>query len=443
MPDPYNYQLNVPSPTQAVLAGVQAGDAIRQNRALTAQENAKTAALTQQTARQQAFQADIAGLGAKPTSAGIASIAGKYPEFIAHAKETYDLLDKNEKQARLDQASATYSALAAGDSKYAAKLLNGYADAYNNANEPNKAKPLQDLAKLVELHPDTAQTSVGAFLAGAMGPDKFTESFSALEKNRRETATEGATLTKAQAEAHEAAVKSGFAESNAVADLTKKGWDITKLQSDITLNKQNSAIAAAKVAIESAKTDVAKQALQAKLEALQEKREQAVQTRAAAVTQGRQTIDNAVDSIDDILKTPIGVIQSATGTIDSHTPTFNKDTADFEEKLKTIQSQQFLTQFENLKNSSATGASGLGALSEAEGQRLISGVRSLTLRGSAKLLTKNLAEVRRLLLKSRVTIGQKYGAPETVPDTPSAAPDANSAELDSLIQQYTTPAGGE
>lgn len=433
MPDPYNYQLNVPNPAQAVLAGVQAGDAIRQSRALTDQENAKTAALTQATARQQSFQKDIAGLGAKPTAAGIASIAGKYPEFIAHTKETFDLLDKGEKQTRLDQSSAVYSALAAGDSKYAISLLNGYADAYTNANQPDKAKQLQDLAKLTELHPGVAQTTAGAYLAGAMGPDKFTEAFRALEKNRRETVTEGATLTKAQAEAHEAQVKSNWADSKAVQEYESKGFDMAKVAADTQFLKANTKLAAIKVAIDKSNSDTEKAKLQLELDKYTRQRDDDVRAKLAQVTDLRTSIDNNLDNLQQVIDTPTSVVHSATGVWDSKTPTFNKDVANFEEKLKTVQAQLLTQALAMAKANSTNGASGFGSLNKEEGEALQKSIGNLALRQGGDSLIKNAKEIQRIMLKYRKNITTRFGVPETAPDTPSAIP--TGVEGDQLLQR--------
>lgn len=436
MPDPYNYQLNVPNPASAVLAGLEMGDAFRQKRAATDLEAAKASAVNQQAVRQASFQKDIAGLGEKPTAAGIASIAGKYPEFIAHTKETFDLLDKNEKQTRLDQGAAVYSALSAGDSKYAINLLNGYADAYTNANQPDRAKQLLDLAKLTELHPEIAQTTAGAYLAGAMGPDKFTEAFSSLEKNRRETAAEGATLTKAQAEAHQAQVKSNWAESAAVQEYESKGFDMAKVAADTQFVKANTKLAAIKVAIDKSNSDNEKQKLQLELDKYTQQRDDDVRAKLAQATDLRTSIDNNLNNIQQIIDTPIGIIHDAAGLLNSKTPTFNNSVGDFEEKLKTTQAQLLTQALAMAKANSTNGASGFGSLNKEEGEALQKSIGNLSLRQSGDSLVKNAKEVQRIMLKYRKNITARFGIPETVPDTPSAIPTA--AEGDQLLQRNRT-----
>ena len=149
----------------------------------------------------------------------------------------------------------------------------------------------------------------------------------------------------------------------------------------------------------------------------------------ANIESARGNIDNMLNTIDEAILTDDSTIEAATGPLSSRTLTISSDTADFEEIIKTIDAQAFLAQIPNMK--------GMGALSEAEGNKLAGALKNLSLRQSAPRLKKNLMEVQRLMVKGRENITRRYGVDETIPDTPSSAP--SPQEIDELIKLY----GGE
>ena len=178
MVQPYNYMLNLPDPTQSVLSGVQQGLQIA-----TLMDERK--AMQQQAAEQQRLQTALAGLGENPTTDSIAKIMLDFPALGDKFKGVYDVLDANEKEARVGQAQRVYSAITAGQPEVAMQILDESATAYENSNRPQDAKTMRDLAEVIKLNPETAAVSTGMFLANAMGPDKFAATFKALEEQRR------------------------------------------------------------------------------------------------------------------------------------------------------------------------------------------------------------------------------------------------------------------
>src|SRR5687768_5680963 len=273
---PYNYQIDVPNPAQMIsqaVGTVQGVDQFKQQRAATlaAQE------------QQKALQTDLVKLSQSPTASNVAQLMVKYPQMGEQFKRTYDVLSKEEQTARVGEASEVYAALQADEPEIAASKLQEYATAYRNSGQEKNAKVLDDLAEVVKLSPESAKTNVALFLASAMGPDKFTETFTKLETDRRRQALEGSTLTAAQASAHKAAVDSKFAESQAVADLEKKGWDIFKIQEDTKVAKENSRIAALRADLARETNDLKRQQMEVKLADVERKRDEEVNARVADV----------------------------------------------------------------------------------------------------------------------------------------------------------------
>lgn len=442
MPQPYDYTINLPNPSQSLIGAVAAGQGLTQLKAAQTAVKREEAALLQQ----QQLQADLAKLSQNTSPAAVAQMMAKYPALSEHFKRTYDVLGQEQQKARLDQATEVYAALSSNDPELARERLLSQSEAYKNSGMDRESKSLADMAELIKLHPETAKTSVGLFLASTMGPEKFTETFSKLESERRERDLEPSQLSKAQSDARKAAVDADFAESGAVLDLQKKGWDIFKIQEDVKIAKENNRIAAMNAALNRETNDLKRQELQAKLDEAKTKRDQEVRDRTATVEASRTTIDNSLSTIDRLINNPalddvVGALEGSKLYLNTPGGIINPFTSSADERanaiadIETIKSQTFLNQLQQLKNSSDKGASGLGSLTEKEGERLINGIQSLSRKQGEEQFRKNLTEVQRLLLKSRKALVDKFGVPDTIPDTPNAQPSPD--EIDALVKKHT------
>jgi hypothetical protein len=432
MPAPYNYMRNLPDPTQNVMSGVQSALGIAGMQSQRQLQDIKLAETKRATEQQAQLQADLASVAGNPSPVALASMMVKYPQLSEQFKRTYDVLNTEQQRSRLGQATQVYAALQSGKPEVAQQLLIEQATAMRNSGQEQEAKTAETIAELVKLHPETAKTSTGLFLAHAMGPEQFTETFTKLQTEQRAAERSPFELTEAQAKAQKAAVDAKFAESNAAADLQKKGWDITKIQEDIKIARENSRIAALSAAVSRGDNTLKKQELGLKLEEARQKRDEAVRAKVADVESARGSMDNMLNTADRILKTPIGVVESATGPISSRMPTLSEDTSDFESLVETLGSQAFMAQIPNIK--------GMGALSNAEGEKLQAALQNFNLKQSPKRLMENVREAQRLILKARKNVAARYGMPDKVPDTPEAAPTAG--EIDALLKKYGKGATG-
>lgn len=433
MPQPYDYSLNIPNPTQNLLGAVQLKQGLMQIDAAKAQVRAAQAS----AARMQQMHDDLKATNANHSPAAIASLMVKYPEMSEQFKRGYDALGAEQQKSKVNMASAAYSSLLAGDNDTAANLLKGYAQAYRNSGMDQDAQAADHMSELIRTSPETAKTTAALYLSSAMGADKFQETFSKLESERRERALEPSNLTKAQVEARTAATKANFAESEAALDLEKKGWDIYKIQEDVKIARENNRIAAMKASLEKETNELKRQELADKLKDAQMKRDQEVRDRTAAVEQQRSTIDNSLSTIDRILKNPS--LNDVLGSLEGGWAGAAKNVLSDEAQnaiadIETVKSQTFLNQLINLKNSSSTGASGLGALNKEEGERLINGIQSLSRKQSEEQFMSNMKEMQRLMLKARKNLSEKFGAPETVPDTPNVT--TSPEDVEALLKKY-------
>jgi len=227
--------LNLPDPTQGVMGGVQNAVSIAN---MMAQRNkAEQDAIKTQQANEQhaAMQLDLGALSDNPTAAGMTRAIIKYPQLAEHFKETYSALNEQQKDARVREASGVYAALQSGSPDIAQKLLAEQAAAFENSGNEQDAKVRRDLAELIKLNPSSAMTSTGLFLASAMGPEKFTETFTKLEEENRKKELQPGELKKQ-------GIDMGLTEEQtkkAILDGKKVSAETTKILMEIEAAKKN------------------------------------------------------------------------------------------------------------------------------------------------------------------------------------------------------------
>ena len=424
MPQPFNYSLNIPDPTQGVLGAIQLAQGVDQ---LKSSRAAREAAATAQAQ----FKSDLASLGPNATPAALSQLMVKYPQMSEDFNRVYNTLSTEQQSTRIGEASRVYAALEAGETDIAQQLLSEHAEARRNSGLENEAKAFDDYARLVELNPETAKTSIGLMLASAMGPDQFTETFTKLETDRRARQLEASDLTAAEAKAFKAAVDADFAESQAALDLQKKGWDITKIQNDIQVAKENQKIAVAKNQLQREQNALKRDKLATDIAEMKRKRDEAVQVKVADAESARGNIDNMLNNVDRILQLPAGTINDSVGAWDGSwigglIDTFDEDVQNFKALMENLEAQAFLAQVPQMK--------GLGALSENEGKKLGAALQSFNTKQSEDQFITNLKETQRLMMKARENLATRYGIPDTVPDTPAV--ETSAEDIQALLQKY-------
>jgi hypothetical protein len=405
MPEPFNYMFQGSQPVQADFAGSFAKG--------QAQAKAERDKLAQEESARQ-MQADMMEVTKNPTVASITKVMSLYPQVGDKYKPLLESATAQQKQNRISQASDVFMAIGSGKRDIAMRLLEDQAAAARNAGDEQEAKSAETLRTLIESS-DTGEagdkmvfSSAGTFLAKAMGPDQFEKTYSGLFANQRAEAEAPSKLKESEAKAQKAAVDAKFAESNAAMSLQKSGWDITKIQNDIEISKQNAKIAMMNAAIAREGNDLKRKELALKVQDAQTARDDKLREKVSEVSSAQSTIDNMLSTAQMALDTPKSVVGSAAGPVSSRVLTTSQATADFEELVKTLGSQAFLTQVKSMK--------GMGSLSDAEGKKLEAGLQSLSLRQSPERLMSNIKEMQRLMIKARENLSNKFGAPTSPSD---------------------------
>lgn len=423
---PIDYSL--PEPTMAIGRGMQLGTALNQMDQARRDKEAVAEA-------QKRMVADLSAILAKgtPTASDYAALTIKYPHMNKQFEQAWGMLNEEQKTNRVGQVSEVYAALEAGEVGIAQDLLETQALAAENSGDVRSARAARTLAEIVNLNPDTAKTSVALRLSSMMGPDKFTETFTKLEADRRARQLEESDMTAAEAKAFKAAVDADFAESQSALDLQKKGWDITKIQNDIAVSKENQKIAALNAQLKREQNELKRDELQAKLVEMQRNRDEAVRKKVADAESARGNIDNMVNNVDRILQLPAGAINDAVGAWDGSwvggvIDAFDEDVQNFKALMENLDAQAFLAQVPQMK--------GLGALSENEGKKLGAALQSFNTKQSEEQFLANLKETQRLMLKARENLALRYGIPDTIPDTPAV--ETSPEDIQALLAKYGT-----
>lgn len=426
---PINYMQDVQSPFQAAAEGMKFGlgwqelDAANQQRKLQQQQMIQ--AQEQQKMIAERMNALLANKNAKPED--YANLSMLLPKDQAESvRKAGEMMSSSQASSKLNRAGQVMAALNSGAADVALNLMQQEADAYRNAGDEENAKATETYAQIAKVNPDMARMNIGILISQLPGGDKVIESVNKMQEERRKAEKAPAELTEAQAKAQSAAVAAKFAESNAAADLEKKGWDIRKVQSDMDIAKQNAKIAMMNAGIAREGNMLKRQELQLKVAEAVQKRDDLVKSKTSEVENARFNIDNLLNTADRILATPMDVIGSAAGPISSRMMTTKQSTADFESLIENLDAQAFLSQIPQMK--------GTGALSDAEGKKLAAALQNFSLKQSPERLVSNVKEAQRLMLKARKNLSERYGIPDTVPDTPAAKPGA--IDIDALVKKY-------
>lgn len=161
--------------------------------------------------------------------------------------------------------------------------------------------------------------------------------------------------------------------------------------------------------------ELKRQELTQKMDLAAEKADGIRREKAAAGEAAISTFDRSIQTIDEILADP--ALPSAVGvkSLTSYLP--GSDAQTVKAKIETLKSQSFLNEVEKMK--------GLGALTEAEGQRLVSAIGSLDRDMPEKSFVAELNKIKGYMTSRKEAAAKKYGIQQPAQQTQSgSAPQA-------------------
>ena len=217
---PINYAVDVQSPFQAALGGLQLGAGLAEIDA--AQQKRQLEANALQQAQQR--QTDLANLYKNPnaTSADYARVAAFLPEKqAAIVTQGFERLTKEQQQSDLRMGGQVYSAIKSGNLDVAKRMLTDKAAALRNSGRESEAKAAEDSLELINLNPTGAQATIGIYMARLPGGKDFLDNVDKALSTLRAEDKAPFELTEAQAKATKAAQEALNAVLTAEDDIAK------------------------------------------------------------------------------------------------------------------------------------------------------------------------------------------------------------------------------
>jgi len=186
---PLNYMINVPNPTQDVMKGIQQGMSLAQGvgqmanlRSQRDLADAKKAQVEQQQKQFGILQKDLGALSSKsnPTAKDYTDVMIKHPQISEHLNKSYNIMNQDQKDQAVKDASNIYSAISANNTDLAVQLLEKKKLAAENSGLKVEADAADAMIQMIKMNPEAAKTTAGLFLASSVGADKFPEMYDKL-----------------------------------------------------------------------------------------------------------------------------------------------------------------------------------------------------------------------------------------------------------------------
>lgn len=242
MPNPNSYALNIPDPTQSVLAGVQGGANMANT--LTSSQWAKDDRATAQAvaqaayAKQKALEQQLAEVSKDPTADKINQMMIAHPGLSESLKAVHGNISTQESTAAVNAMSPIFAAYQNKQPSIARDLLVQQYNAAKNSQDYKKSTAIETLLKLHDADPAAAQASIGVRLGTLGGLDKFATVAETLAKTPAEVAKLGGEISKLGAETRKTGEEADMVKPLARAEIsykkgqTEQGWKKLAIDED-------------------------------------------------------------------------------------------------------------------------------------------------------------------------------------------------------------------
>lgn len=395
---PYDYRLRYVDPTQALMQGIQGGQTLRANemafQAAQEKATAEKLAAQQKAMREQQRQDLVAKYLTTGDSSMLPSIIMQFPEM----RESVDTMVKVKGEAyKQDQTSffaRVVPALKSGRGDVALDVIKTRVSALEQSgSDPQQLETLKTAQKALESGDQNAIRQIAALaeLSLAVYDDKYAASMKALGENARADQMQPSTVQKSRAETQIKQSEAQYANADNQASLQAKLTGIEVALRNAASTEEHNRLEREKARLNAELTGY-------KIDQAKFEKEQRLSSANAVVFD----IENSIETVK-ALKAHAG-FESAVG-FSSYIPSIaGGDAASFERMLETLKSQSFLVSIQKMQ--------GMGALSNAEGEKLQSALASLDLgQQEAQLRTslnmienlfkKGLAQAKRIQSKVR------------------------------------------
>lgn len=357
---------------QALQSGVQTGLGLRE-------ANMRQQMFDQQQAqqeKQQQFGLSMQKAWESGDNKAMVDLIASNPEQLQTIQGLMGFRDQQQRQAIGSVASQLTAALDSGNVQGAAGVIQSNADTLQAMG--------QDPATLLQqLQQDPASLRKGAdgLMLLTMSPDQVMAYKQKLEDQQLKRDQMSVQLRGQNITARGQDISAG----SAAADREIRKLENQQRSLDRQLARETN--------------ELKQQELRQKMDAAKEKSDKLKRENVSAGEAAISTFDRSIQTIDEILTDP--ALPSAVGVkgITSYLPGSEAQTV--KAKIETLKSQSFLNEVEKMK--------GLGALTEAEGQRLVSAIGSLDRDMPEKAFVEELNKIKGYMTSRKEAAAKKYG----------------------------------
>ena len=419
---PMNYMIDVGNPIASLQQGYQLGAGIRND--IQKQQEAESQRIEAERQRQQ--QASVIDeLTSNPTADNYAKAMLVMPGAREQLKSSFELRNSAAIQNDVNEAGQLYSAIKNGAVDVAKQMLQTRLAGLENSGAPaREIQAVRAMSQLIDQNPQMVAGQALAVLQTAPGGDKILSAIATGGKEQREQDLQPSLVRKGVAEAGAAesdasvkAVKAKFAESEAVLDLEKKGWDIKKIKEDIDINKQNARIAAMNASLAREGNALKRQELQMKMDDAIAARDEKVRGKVAEATTAINAVNSTAGVFNDILSDE-DTLRAAVGTSAWRGSIPGTKTRSMAGKLEQLQNMMTAENLGLLK----------GAMSDNDIKFLRNISTNLDRYQDEDSFLSEMKRVGTNLEKAQAQIAKKYGAPVESFEQPSTQKPAQAAQ---------------
>jgi len=364
-------------------------------------------------AKQQEFQQVIAGLGDNPKPEQVQAAIAKNPAFAEALKPAWDILSTQQKDVKTTTLTQAFAALMSGREDAAIKVFQDQVDAARNTGDERAAAGAEGMIANIKANPIGARVGMLMTIGAVTSPENLDRFYEKGESVRRENELQQGKISKQEAEVAKILSDTNINVLSEVREGAAAGIDLTQLiANDSELKKPLQQLAVMSKKANATKKADEREKLQLEIASKKDEYQTKLRERQNEVATSMANIDlieNTITQLEELGSiSKIGggdmytVIDAATGPIQSKVFTIDPDVANFEDTLETLNSQVFLSQVSKMK--------GLGALGVAEGEKLMRGLGSLSLRQTPKQLRSILKQIQGSLDILRELAAKKGGA---------------------------------
>lgn len=424
--EPINYLAQIPQQDigKSLLEGLKLGAGIRD---IQVQQQAQERAQKLQDvadARQLAFKSDWSNFTANPTIANVKAIQMKYPEFNDYYKNVFESMNKEQAKSELGGIKHAYASLKNNDINTAYNILEERAVAMENSKLDTSG--IRSLQNQIVQDPQNAKAQTLMALSGFMEPKDFKEFTDALHAEELQPSA----LTKAEAGAKQAVSEAKIKEGELKNQPQAQADVHATALSENERRKAQTQIELLNAQISRETNDLKRQELGLQRYQLNNKIQDDNNSKISELTSAKNTAEDTLTTIARLKKNKSlpSIIGSIAGSDYNPVLLLSDEARDADALIQNLKSQTFMVGIKNMV--------GMGALSNAEGEKVGSAVQNLDKKQSIGQFNKNLDTIALITKRGYENQKKKYARvinQQSLPPIPATVP---ASDIDAILAKH-------